>query len=184
MSNNSPKKPYSVNADEKVTPVMVYTQNEMAWGEVVTKEKIRVGAWLLTDMAPAYVRLFLAQHLVLSSDGPNHPMRFTQLFVPLEQVIGFHVMPSVKETLYYDPNMPNRKMEPVTALSGLFQFKGYIFMSAQSPVDQFLDVSRESFIQLFDVEITHPKMPPPGKFRVPYVVVRRITSLFATMAAS
>ncbi len=184
MSSNSPKKPYSVNPDEKVTPVMVYTQNEMAWGEVITKQKIRVGAWLITDMAPAYVQLFLAQHLILSNDGPPRPLRFTQLFVPLEQVIGFHVMPSVKEPLYYDPNMPNRKMEMVTALSGLFQFKGHVFMSSQSNLDQFLDVSRESFIQLFDVEITHPKMPPPGKIRVPYAVIRRITSLVSSMAAS
>ena len=184
MTHSPSKKPYTLNADEKVTPVMVYTANEMSWGEVVTKQKIRVGAWLLTDMAPAYVRLFLAQHLMLSDDAPNRPLRFTQLFIPIEQVIGFHVMPSVKEPLYYDPNMPNRKMEAVTVFSGLFQFKGYLFMSTKSTVDQFLDVSRENFIQLFNVEITHPKMPPPGKFRLPYVIVRRSRALIASMTVT
>jgi hypothetical protein len=180
MANGQPKKPYTLEPDEKVTPVMVYSMNEMSWGEVVTKEIIRVGAWLRTDMAPTFVRLYLAQTYSLSSDGPDRPLPFKEVFIPLTNVISFHVMPSVKEPLYYDPNEPNRKMEPVTVFVGLFQFKGHMRMATQSTVNQFLDVTRETFIPLYEVEITHPKMPPPGIIRVPYTVVRQEVALFAS----
>ena len=180
MSNGKSARPYPVGPDEKVTPVMVYTTNEISWGEVVTKKIIRVGAWLRTDMAPAYVQLYKAQTYSLSSDGPERPMPLTELFIPVSHVVSLHVMPSVKEPLYYNPKEPNRKMEPVTVLIGLFQFSGYLHLSTQSNLKQFLDVLREPFVPLHNVTITHPKMPSPGTLRVPFTVVRQSVALFAS----
>ena len=50
---------------EKITPVMIYTLNSLAWGSVVTKEAIRVSLWLRTPMAPQYISLLNAQVLSL-----------------------------------------------------------------------------------------------------------------------
>lgn len=180
MSNEAQAKPYTVKPDEKVTPIMTYTKNEMSWGEVITKEIIRVGAWLRTDMAPSYIQLHLAQHLKLSSDAPDHPMPIKEMFIPMSQVISLHVLPSVKEPLYYDPNQPNRTMEPVTVFIDLFQFRGSLFLSSNASVEQFLDVTREIFIPLHNVEITHPKMPPPGVIKVPFTVIRQELATFVT----
>jgi hypothetical protein len=123
--------------------------------------------------------LYQAQTLHLTSDSPDTPTALHEFHIPASQIIGFHVMPSVKEPLYYNPKEENRKFEPTRALIDTFQFKGGLFMSTQSNLEQYLDVTREPFIPLFDVEITHPRMPKPGLVKVPYCVISNKDSLFA-----
>ena len=87
-------------------------------------------------------------------------------------------MPSVKEPLYYDPNEPNRIMEPVTVLTDLYTIQGRLRISVNSQISQVLDVIRETFVSLFDVKVSHPRMPPPGIIEVPHAIVRQSLSLF------
>lgn len=172
------KSPYELAPDETATQVMVYTLSGMFWGDVITKQKIRVGAWLKTDMAPAYIHLYRAQALLLADPNATRPTPFAELLIPISEVIIFHVMPAVKEPLYYDPNEPNRIMEPVTVLVDLYTLEGSLRLSGNSQVSQVLDVARETFLSLFDVKVSHYRMPPPGVLEVPYAIVRQSMSLF------
>ena len=48
----------SLSPDDKGTLVMVYTQNMLARGEVVTRQGVRVSTWLRTQGVPEYIHLF------------------------------------------------------------------------------------------------------------------------------
>ncbi|MBP8002091.1 MAG: hypothetical protein KA314_25475 [Chloroflexi bacterium] len=173
-------KPYNISADEKATAVMVYTKTEMIWGDVITPHAIRVGIWLKTDTAPAYLNLYNAHILSLSPDGNNRPTAYSHTAIPISMVMGFHTMPNVQEPLFYDANEPFRKMEPVNALLGLLHGKGALRMASQSTLRQFLDVNRDVFLSLFDVEISHPRMPQNRTFRLAHALIRTSETVFAS----
>ena len=62
--------PYRLEPDDKVTPMMVYTNTSMARGEFVSKEVVRVGTWLRTVSGIAYISLYRAQSMT-STGGPT-----------------------------------------------------------------------------------------------------------------
>jgi hypothetical protein len=65
-----------------------------------------------------------------------------------------------------------RKMEPVSVLLGWFRFDGYIRMSVQSELGRYLDVSKEPFTSLYDVNIHQLSAQAGGAMRVPLALVR------------
>lgn len=169
---------YQINDGEKVTAIMAYTLNIFVWGDVVSKEAIRVSTWLRTPMVPQYFTLHEAQVLMLGGSGPAKPQPFSVLHLPSSQIIAFHMLPPARDPLDYEPNEPHRKMEPTTALVGSFRFDGFIRMSTQTTLERYLDVTKETFTPLYDVEITQPGMPSL-KLSVPYVLLRRDMVLFS-----
>lgn len=170
---------YTISEGEKITPVMLYTLNTFAWGEVVTKEAIRVSTWLRTPSAPQYITMREAHVLMLGGSTPVKPQTFPELQVPASQVVAFHMLPPARDPLDYEPNEPHRKMEPTTALVGSFRLDGFIRMSTQTTLERYLDVTKEAFTALYDVEITQPVMPALGIIRTPYVLLRRDLVLFS-----
>ena len=101
MADNEPQKHYQLAPGEKATPVMVYTQVLTAWGDIVTKEIIRVGTFLRSNMAPQYVSLYGAQAVYLNSATPI-VLSFPELHLSTSQVIAFHVKGAVQEPPDYD----------------------------------------------------------------------------------
>jgi hypothetical protein len=158
---------------------MAYTLNLFAWGEVVTKEAIRVSTWLRTPSAPQYVNLYDARVMMVVGNGTGKPQSFTELQVPSSQIIAFHLLPPNHDPLDYEENEPNRKMEPATALVGSFRFDGFIRMASVTNLVRYLDVTKETFTSIYNVEITQPGMPAMGVIRVPYVLLRRDMVLFS-----
>jgi hypothetical protein len=69
MTDSEVGKNYTLEADEKATPVMVYTPKHLVWGEVVTKEVIRLSTWLRTQAAPQYICLHESQMMYVGG-GP------------------------------------------------------------------------------------------------------------------
>ena len=164
---------------EKLTPVMVYTLNTLIWGDLYTREAIKVSVWLRTAMAPQYISLHQAQVITLGGVGPIKPFGYDELHIPTLQVIAFHIKPPDREPLDYDENEPNRKMEPITALVGSFRFDGTVRMSNQTHLERYLDVTSESYTMIYDVAISQPAIPAMGVIRVPMALAKRDVVAFA-----
>lgn len=178
MSANPGTAPYTLEAGEKTTPVMVYTQNLLIWGDVVTKEAIRVGIWLRTSAIPSYILIYGVRIVSFSSGSPTKPQLFSELHLPSSQIIAFHIKPPAHDPLDYDTNEPMRKMQSTTALVGAFRFDGYLRMSTHTTLGRFLDVAKEAFVGMYDVDITQPSSTATGAMKVPYAVLRQDSVMF------
>ena len=156
-------------SDEKSTPVMVYTQNSFARGEVVTKESLRVSIWLRTDGAPNFFHLHNAQMLFFGG-GAVRSSNHTEIYVPVASVIGFHLMPPAHEPLDYDEGEKNRAAETVTAGVGTFLCKGKVRFSVQSGLASTLEMLK-TWLSMYEVEITNPSLPQMPAIHVPMLVI-------------
>ena len=65
MTDTPSPKPANLAADEKLTPVMIYTINSLVRASVITKENIRVSIWLRMAGAPEFIHLIERQCLNL-----------------------------------------------------------------------------------------------------------------------
>ena len=173
---------YQIQDGEKITSAMAYTDSHLIWGEVVTKEVVRVSTWLRTPAIPLFI-FFHNAHVITFSGPTPKPQSFTELHVPSSQVLAFHVKPPAQDPLDYDPNEPMRKMEPTTALVGHFRFDGYLRMSTHTDIERYLDVSKETFTTMYDVEISQPAFPTMRAIHVLFVLVRSERVLFSRRTA-
>lgn len=170
---------YTLSSDEKLIPVMLYTQDTLVRGEVVTKQNVlRVNIWLRTDGAPKYMHVLKPQVLVFGGT-PVKSLSYSEIYYPTSQLIGFHTLPPTDEPLDYEPNEANRMMQPVDVLVGTFVMKGKIRISTQTDVGSSLEVARISWMSLYDAEITNPYLPQMPVIRVPMVLVNPTHVAFA-----
>jgi len=169
--------PHTPGEEEKLTSVMVYTASSLIVANVITKKIIRVSTWLRTPMVPQFISLYSAQVIDLSSSGK--PMHFNALYLPASVVIAFHMRPPASDPLDYEPNEPMRKMEPAAALVGSFRFDGTIRMSTQTDLERYLDVTKETFTAIYDIQISPLSSLAIKPFRVPYALLRRDLVSFA-----
>lgn len=166
--------------DEKVAQVMVYTDDVLFWGDVVVKAIIRVSTWLRTNAVPDRIRLLNAKAILTTAGSNPRPTSYNEVLIPVAQIRAFHLMPPAIDPLDYDVTEPNRKMEPINALVGTFQVKGDLRLSTSSTLQKFLEITRENFTALYDAEITNLLIPTFGPLKVPYILVRQDTTVFAT----
>jgi hypothetical protein len=172
MTDETPKKPYTLDESEKVSLVMAYTLTSLVRAELVSKQAVRVSTWFRTVGAPEYIRLYNAQVLLTAGPGPLQSLSFAEYVIPTSQVMAFHLAPPAKDSLDYDPSEPNRKMEPTTVIAGSFRLNGFIRMSVQSNISKHLELSHETYTSVYDVEISNPGIAAMGIIRVPFVLVR------------
>lgn len=170
--------PYTVASDEKVASVMVYTANYLYWGEVVVKEMIRVSTWLRTNSAPDRMCLYNAKAMATQLTTPPKPTQFTELYVAVSQVLGYHLIPPAKDPPDFDPTEPNRKMQPATLIVGSFRVDGLLRLSVKSSISKYLEVAREPFTAVYDAQITNLNMPGLGVINVPFLMARQETAVF------
>ncbi len=162
---------YILRPDEKTTPVMLYTQDTVVRGEVVTKQSVlRVNIWLRTDGVPKYMHILKPQMLIFAGT-PVKPLSLPEIYFPTSQVIGFHLLPPADEPLDYDPEEANRMMQDVDARVGSFWMKGKIRISTQTELGTSLEVARVAWMSLYDAEITNPYLPQMSALRVPMVLL-------------
>ena len=173
------QKAYKLGDDDKATPVMIYTTNSLLVGDVVTKKVIRVSTWLRTPMVPQYITLYSAQVIDLASRSTPRTSVFRELYLPAAQIIAFHMQPQLSDPLDYDPEEPMRRMEPVTALVGSFRFDGSVRMSTQTNLESYLDVIKEAFTSIYDIQISPVNVPALKPFSVPFALLRRDLVIFA-----
>ena len=158
-----------LEADEKLVPVMIYTQNMLVHGEYVAKEAVRVSILLRTQGVPNYLRLHKARVIVFGGTPPKS-LSYSEIFVPTPSVIAFHIAPPVQDALDYDASEANRMMQPMEMLVGTFQFKGHVRMSTQAEVGVSLEVMRISWMSIYDTQITNPYLPQ-FNLQVPLLII-------------
>ena len=171
---------YTVAEDEKTVQVMIYTLTSLFWGEVVVKSIIRVSTWLRTNTVPDWIPLYNAGSIVTTSGTAPRTNNFTELFVPVPQIIAFHMLPPAADPLDFDPTEPNRRWEPVNALVGTFQVKGSLRITASSSLKRYVEVTRENYTSVYDAEITNLVLPAFGPIKVPYILIRQGAAIFTT----
>jgi len=169
--------PHTPGDDEKLTQVMVYTASSLIVADVITKKIIRVSTWLRTPMVPQFITLHTAQ--VIDFGSGSKPMHFNALYLPASAVIAFHMRPPASDPLDYETNEPMRKMEPAAALVGPFRFDGTIRMSTQTDLERYLEVTKETFTAIYDIQISPLNSLAIKPFRVPYALLRRDLVSFA-----
>jgi hypothetical protein len=162
---------YILRPDEKTTPVMLYTEQSVVRGEVVTKDVVhRINIWLRTDGVPKYMHLLRAQ-VVLFGGGSGRTLSYPEIFFPSAELIAFHTLPPTDEPLDYDPAEANRMMVDADVIVGIFIMQGKIRISTQTEVGVSLEVARVSWMSLYDAAITNPYLPQMPPLSVPLVLI-------------
>jgi hypothetical protein len=175
-----PAKPYTLAAGDRVTQVMVYSLMTLVRGEVVTKEFLRVSTWLRTQGAPDFIPLYNVQILTVGGGGPVQQITFPEMHFPSSQILAFHIAPPAKDPPDYDASEPNRKMEPTTLLVGSFRFNGLVRMATQMNLSKYLEITRETYISMYEIDISSPSLPSAGVLHVPLALVRLNAAFLAT----
>jgi hypothetical protein len=157
---------------------MIYTVHFMAWGDLLTKEQVKVSTYLRT-IAPDFVSLFDTGVILAHGGDPKRPLALRELHLRTPQIDAIHLTPPASEPVDYDDSEANRKMEPITVLVGPFRFDGHIRISTLTNLQKHLDISREEYTSLYDIEISNPNMPSFGVLRTPQALLRTDTVLFA-----
>jgi hypothetical protein len=172
MEANPTTPAYAVASDEKVIPVMVYTLTSVIRGDIVIKQTIRVSTWLRSAGSADYLFLHDAQVLFLGAGGHNIHTALAEFLVPSQQILALHVLPPTQEALDYDVSEPNRKIAPTSVFFGSFQIQCNLRMATTTNLATFLSTAKESFLTLYDGEITNQAIPNMNKIRAPMLYVR------------
>lgn len=171
--------PYTLAADEKAFPVVVYMRDAMARGDMVIKESIRTITWFRSAAPSDYLKLHRTQVLFLSGGTP-HAASFQEFLIPSIDIIAAHLIPPAQEPLDYDASEPNRKMQPITALFGSFRINAKMRMSAATNLAVYLSTAKETFMTLYDAEASNPLIPNMGTIRTPMLTLRPAATCFAS----
>jgi hypothetical protein len=169
MTDTPSPKP-TLAADEKLTPVMIYTINSLVRANVITKENIRVSIWLRMAGAPEFIHMKNANVLVFGTTLQSQ--NFTDFFLSTQQVLAFHLLPPANDPIDYDETEMNRKMEPLTVMVGSFRFNGHTRMSTQTDLATHLSIVRSPLLSIYNIEITNPNLQAMGTLKVPFSIVR------------
>jgi hypothetical protein len=160
---------YTPASDEKLTLVMVYTRDSMIRAEVVTKDNARVSTWLRTPGAPRYLHLLKA-HVIQFSGAGVKSASHSELFLPIGQVIAFHLAPPAADGMDYESDEKNRMMQTINVIVGTFTFKGELRISTQGTVSSYLEVSKIAWMSVYNAEISNPSLPQMPPIKVPLAI--------------
>ena len=170
---------YILRPDEKTTPVMLYTQDALVRGDVVTTENVlRVNIWPRTDGAPKYMHILKPQVIVFGG-SPVKALSYSEIYFPTSQLIAFHTMPPTDEPLDYEENEASRMMQDVEVVTGTFVMKGKIRISTHTEIRASLEMARVAWMSLYEVEISNPYLPQMPAMQVPLVLVNPSHVAFA-----
>jgi hypothetical protein len=160
----------TLSPDEKSTMVMIYTQNMLAHGELVTKQGVRVSTWLRTQGVPEFIPLFKPAVLHFGGGGVK-TLTYSEIYVPASTVIAFHLAPPASEPPDYAEDEQNRIMVPVTGLAGTFQFKGYLRISSLSDLTTSIEQAHSSWLSIYNVDVMNHSMPQMQPIHVPMILM-------------
>jgi len=161
---------YTLAPDEKMTTIMIYTHNALVRGGLVTKESARVSIWLRMQAQVHYVNVHQAQ--VLMFGGPlTKSLSYDELYLPISQIVGFHIAPPTEEPLDYDPSEPNRTMKDVNLALGNFSAKGKVRISTHTDFATSIEMAHSGWLSVYGAEITTLFVPQFPEFHAPMMLV-------------
>jgi hypothetical protein len=145
---------------------------------MVTKESLRVNILLRAQNRLDTVHLLKANLLTFTGTGAAKSVNFTELIVPTEEVLAYHLAPSAHEPVDYDESEENRVMEPVSVLVGMFRFDGSVRLASQNDVATSLSTSQSRWLSLYNLAISSPHLSSIGVIKTPMALVRGSKVLF------
>ncbi len=149
---------------------MVYSQNKLIHGDLVTKSEVRINVWLRMQALPDYVHLLKTDVLFLRGASPKS-LKYNEYFFPIERIIGFHLAPPAEEPLDYDPEEANRTVLDVDLMLGVFMIKGKVRISTQSDFATMIERSHSTWFSVYDADISNPSLPQMPTIHVPMLLV-------------
>lgn len=175
----TPFTPSASDLNEKVVSIVLYTPQAMILGEVKVVSQIRVNTWLKTSSAPDIVQVHNARVIMTTGATPSRPIPYPELHIPLKEVVAMHLMPPATEPLDYDANEPNRRLLPVSVLFTAFRADGALWASNRVDLAKFIELNREAYTSVYDVQITSPIFTSLPAIRVPMMICRNSNVIFA-----
>jgi hypothetical protein len=172
-------KALQIEPDEKLVPIMLYTQQKLIWGKLITKKVVRVSKLLQMDMAPKCLDLVEAQAILFGAGSETKSLKFEALHVDIDQIIAYHILPPEDESPYYEEHEENRIMEPVIAIVGIFQFNGFLRIAEQSDIKSYLGVQKGTYLPIYDSKMTCPLIPKIKGLQSPYTLVDQRVTIFS-----
>ena len=162
------KQPYIPAPDEKAVQVMIGTADALMWGDLVTKQQVRMSAYLNT-LAEEYISLFNAKVLFLAPQEHAPPIERSSVHIRQEEVLVFFVVhddePLPEET-------QTRKYEHVEAVIGAYQIEGELLKAPVSTVQNMLLVSKACYMPIYSATVRHVAKSWLGTFSSSLVHVR------------
>ena len=156
---------------------MLYTTNSLVRGELVTKDSARVSIWPRMQGQVHYIHVHKAQ--VLNFGGPlTKSIAYDEMYLPISQIIGFHLLPPAEEPLDYDLSEPNRAMHDVYIAMGNFSAKGKVRMSNHADFATSIEVAHAGWLSVYDAEITTQFVPQFPEFHAPMMLVNPMVVSF------
>jgi len=164
---------YTLAPDEKATGLMIYTVHSLVRGELVTKESARASIWLRMQAQVHYMHIHKPQ--VLSFGGAlTKSVVFDEIYVPISQILGYHILPPADEPLDYDESEPNRAMKPVNLLLGNFSVNGKLRISTHTDFATTIEMAHAGWLSVYDVEISPLFVQGFPTMRAPMMLVNPV----------
>lgn len=147
--------PTSLKYGETSTAMMFYTADSLVWGNIIHHEEILPSRILVGITIPEFVSVYQAKILFTQPNFIPKPISHSEIHIPTQKIVGYHLMPPQTDQIDYDETEPNRKLEPITVYLGAFTLRGLIRISEITTVKSNLEVLKSEFITLYDLEISH-----------------------------
>jgi hypothetical protein len=161
---------YTLAADEKATTILIYTENALVRGELVTKQTARVSIWLRMQVQVNYLHLHKPQ--ILAFGGPmTKSMINDEMYYPMDRIYGFHLAPPANEPLDYDGDEPNRAMKDTNLLLGNFAVKGKLRISTHADLATAIEVAHTGWLSVYDAEVSPLFVPSFPVMTAPMMLV-------------
>jgi hypothetical protein len=162
---------YHLDPGDKATGITAYTLQSVVRGDLVTRDAIRVSTWLRTPGLPDYASMFNVTLMRAVGTGEPEVNEFDEFHMPVAPIIALHMTPPNEDAIEHDPMEQNRKMVPVTAVSGPHRFEGSFRMPQHLTLTKQMSLLRDPFITLFDVTVLSV-LEPEKETKVLMVVMR------------
>jgi len=175
----NPSTTLSNDLGEKSVPVMLYTHSSMILGEVKVVSQIRVSTWLKTSSAPDIVQISNAKVILTTGAAPSNPLFFPEIHIPNLEILAMHLLPPTSEPLDYDPSEPNRHLLPVSILFNAFKADGALWVSTRVDLAKFIELNRETFTSVYNIQISSPIFTSLPTIRVPMMICRQAKLIFS-----
>lgn len=162
-------KSYTLRPEEKVSQVMVGTAHTLIWGDIITREHVRLSVFLNT-LAEDFVPLHDVKILFLAPTQQVAPLERDSLHVKLEEIMAFFVMDDLEPL---PDETETQRYEPVEVLIGSYQIEGRILKAPVATFENMLLVSRAAYMPVYEATVRHVAKPWLGTFSGLRVHVRR-----------
>jgi len=169
----------NLNHGETATAMMFYTTDSLIWGNIIHHEEILPSRILVGVTIPEFISVYQAKILFTQPNFISKTISHSEVHIPSQKILGYHLMPPQIDQIDYDETEPNRKMAAITAYLGSFTVHGSIRISEITTVKSNLEVLKSEFTTLYNLEISHShkKEMSPIRSNMGYFRVR--ANLFA-----